>query len=679
MGRDRPRHRAVPAAREGPIRAAMEVPQTMPLQFPRLFSPLRIGPREVKNRIVSTSHDAHFGADGYPTDRYIRYHLEKARGGAGLVQAFGTTSVHRTSPGAAGNIQILDDSIVPYFSRMAAQIHRFGALVTCQLVHRGRRISSLASRRVPVGPSDVPNERTWEIPHALSVADIREIVDAYATAARRTREGGFDGVELAFFGDMLPDEFLSPSVNRRRDEYGGSLENRARLQREIVTAVRESVGREFIVGVRVSADDFLEGELDLKERLAVARMLDSLNALDFFSVTAGTVRGLHGRPRHVPSSYFPHGIYVDCVAPYKQALRVPVLYAGRIVHPAEAEDILRLGIADLVGMTRAIIADPDLPRKAMDGRLDDIRLCVGANEGCIGRLYMGLPIECVQNPVIGREAELAEIHPAPNRKRVLVIGGGPGGMEAARVSALRGHDVVLVERDADLGGQVRSAARAPGRSEFLGITAWLARQVEKAGVEVRLRTAATPDFVRTQRPEAVIVATGSRPRLPPVSIAGDAWVVTARDVLLERVTLHGRVVIIADDPHMTGPTTADFLAGRGCTVEVITRHYVVGEAIDDTQKPIVLERLLRQGVALTPLTEARAVARQGVQVRHVLTGDTRLLSADAVVVACGGCADDALYRAMEGWPIERFLIGDALSPRRVHDALLEGTRAARAL
>jgi len=332
-----------------------------------------------------------------------------------------------------------------------------------------------------------------------------------------------------------------------------------------------------------------------------------------------------------------------------------------------------------VGMTRAIIADAEMPRKAMEGRLDEIRLCVGANEGCIGRLYMGLPIECVQNPAVGREAELAEIRPAARRRRVVVIGGGVAGMEAGRVAALRGHEVILLEQDAELGGQVRSAARAPGRGELLGIAVWLARQVDTAGVDVRLRTAATPDLVRSLRPEIVIVATGSRPRLPPIPIAAEASVVSAQDVLLERVTVRGRVVVIADDPHMTGPTTADFLVGRGCAVEVVTRHYLVGEAIDDTQKAIVLQRLLRQGVILTPLTEARAIVREGVRVRHVLTGDIRLLSADTVVVACGGCANDDLYRATEDWPVERLLIGDALSPRRVHDAVLEGTRAARLL
>ncbi len=648
-------------------------------RFPLLFSPLRIGPAEVTNRIVSTSHDAHFGAGGHPTDRYVRYHVEKAKGGAGLVQAFGTTSVHPSSPGAAGNIQNFDDSIIPYFQRMAAEIHRYGALVTCQLVHRGRRMSSLASRRAAVSPSDVPNERTWEVPHQLSIAEIRELVDAYASAALRTRRGGFDGVELAFFGDMLPDEFLSPTVNRRTDEYGGSLANRFRFLREIVLAVREAVGRDFVVGVRVSADDFLEGELDRAERLAVARLLDELGALDFFSVTAGTVKSLGGRPRHVPSSYFPHGVYLDLVAPYKQAVHAPVIYAGRIVHPVEAEDVLRRGIADLVGMTRAIIADPEMPRKAMTGRLDDIRACVGANEGCIGRLYMGLPIECVQNPAIGREAELAEIQPARRRKRAVVIGGGPGGMEAARVAALRGHEVVLLEQDDVLGGQVRAAARAPGRGEFLGITAWLARQTEKAGVEVRLGTPATPELVRALHPDVVIVATGSRPRIPPVPIASDALVLSAQDVLLERAVPRGRVVIIADDPHMAGATTADFLAGRGCAVEVMTRHYLVGEGIDDTLKPLILERLLRQGVTLTPMVEARAVLRDGVRVRHVLTGDTWQIPAESVVVACGGSANDALYRAMHDWPVERHLIGDARSPRRVHDALLEATRVARAL
>jgi 2,4-dienoyl-CoA reductase-like NADH-dependent reductase (Old Yellow Enzyme family) len=240
---------------------------------------------------------------------------------------------------------------------------------------------------------------------------------------------------------MLPDEFLSPLVNRRTDEYGGSLENRLRFSCEIVRAVREAVGRAFVVGARLSADDFQEGEPGRADRLEVARILDSLGALDYFSVTAGTVKGLAGRARHVPSSYFPHGVYLDLVAPYRQSVRVPVIYAGRIVDPAEAEDVLSRGIADLVGMTRAIIADPEMPRKAQAGRLGDIRVCVGANEGCIGRLYMGLSIECVQNPAVGREAELAEIRPAARRKRTVVVGGGRAGLEVARVAALRGHEV----------------------------------------------------------------------------------------------------------------------------------------------------------------------------------------------------------------------------------------------
>jgi len=296
-------------------------------QFRLLFTPIRIGSAEAKNRIVSTSHDAHFGERGFPTDRYIRYHVEKAKGGAGLVQAFGTASVHPSSPGGAGNISLFDDAVIPHFRRMAGQIHQQGAIVTCQLVHRARRMSTLASRQPAMGPSAVPNERTGETPHELSRSEIREIVDAYAAAALRVSRGGFDGAELALFGDMLPDEFLSPLVNRRKDEYGGSLENRLRFSFRIVRAVRDAVGPGFIVGVRLSAEDFQEGELSRAERLEVARMLDALAALDYFSITAGTVKGLGGRARHVPSSYFPHGVYLDLVAPYKRAVRVPVIYA----------------------------------------------------------------------------------------------------------------------------------------------------------------------------------------------------------------------------------------------------------------------------------------------------------------------------------------------------------------
>ena len=647
--------------------------------FPRLFSPLIIGQYELKNRIVSTSHDAHFGAHGLPTDRYIRYHVEKARGGAALVQVFGTTSVHPTSPGGAGNINNWDDSIIPPFRALADQVHALGALITCQLVHRGRRASSAVTRVPLLAPSDEPNERTGEVPRTMSREEIAMIVSAYAAAAERTVRAGFDGVEVAMLGDMLPDEFLSPVVNRRTDEYGGSFEGRLRFPTELLTAVREALGRQHLLLVRMSADDFLPGELTREERLEVARRFDALDVVDVFSVTAGTVKTLAGRSRHVPSSYAPHGVYLPLIQGFREALHTPVLYAGRIVHPAEAERVLADGAADLIGMTRAIIADPEMPRKAAEGRLDDIRLCVGANEGCIGRLYQGLPIECVQNPAIGREAELADVTPASRPRRVLVVGGGPAGLEAARVAAMRGHEVILLERQARLGGQVPIAARAPGREEMAGITDWLERQVRKLGVDVRLDIDGDQDEIRRLKPDVVVVATGSIPRIPKATVYGGVDILFPADVLGGAPLAGRRIVVLAEDPHMAGPTTADFLAAGGYEVTVLTPGYSVGEAIDDTLRPVVLTRLLTQGVTLVPLQQAVEIREDHVVAEHVLTGARSTFAADAVVAATGNRANDALYHALRGNVSTLLLVGDAAAPRRIHEAILEGTRAGRAI
>lgn len=648
----------------------------MDSRFPHLFSPLRVGNFTLKNRIVSTSHDGHFGQGGLPGSRYIAYHVAKARGGAGLVQAFGTTSVHPTSTSGAGNINIWDDSVIQPFTEMADQIHSHGALVTAQLVHRGRRSTGLLSHQPPMAPSDLPNERTGETPRVMSVADIRDMITAYADAAERTVKGGFDGVELAVYGDMLPDQFLSPVVNTRTDEYGGDFDRRLRFCVELFHAVREAIGAERLLIARVTADDFLPGELNAEERLEVARRFDSLGLIDLFSVVGGTIKSITGRAKNVPSSYFPKGVYLPLAAPYKRALSVPVLYAGRIVEPAEAEAALAEGSTDLVGMTRAIIADPEMPRKAEEGRVDDIRTCVGANQ-CIGRLYMGLPIECIQNTTIGREEELADMPPAGRARKVVVVGGGPGGLEAARVAASRGHDVVLLERNDDVGGQIRVAARAPGRAELLGIPSWLSKQLAKLGVEVRTGVDATPSTVLELRPEVVVVATGSVPRAPLARVDPEVNLMFAQDVLKGAVAPRGRVLIVSDDPFKFGPTTADFLAEKGQDVMILAPHYTIADGVDDTVKPVLVGRLIEQGVELHPLQQAVEISEGRVIAEHVLTGQRTTFEADSIVAACGNRAHDPLSDALESEVGEIHVVGDALAPRGVHEALLDATRAAR--
>src|SRR5581483_678333 len=377
--------------------------------------------------------------------------------------------------------------------------------------------------------------------------------------------------------------------------------------------------------------------------------------------------------------YHPHLLYSELAAMTRAVVRVPVILAGRGRPAEQAEGARAAGACDLVGMTRALIADPGLPRKVAAGRLADVRVCVGASEGCIGRLRQGKAISCVQNPVIGREAELAEIRPAARPKRVVVVGGGVAGLEAARVAALRGHRVTLLEAAPALGGQVLAAARAPKREDYAGIVHWLAGQVRQLGVEVRLSAPATAADVVAMAPDAVVVATGATPRVPELPGVDLPHVATAVDVLLGRVRPGPRCIVVDEDGHFAAPTTADLLAGRGCQVTLVSRYFMVGEDIDEGIRADLYARLFGQGGVLAPLTAAVAIVPGGLRTRHAFSGAETTREADTVVLAFGGRAEDALYHELDGRVPELRLVGDAVSPRRIHDAILDGTRAARAL
>src|SRR5213083_2686636 len=372
-----------------------------------LLSPIKLGHTTAKNRIVSTPHGAAYGERGGLTDRYIRYHEEKAKGGCGTVMMFGSSSIHPTSVNDWAEINNWDDSIIPQFQEMSTAIHRHGALCLSQISHRGRRGHSWYSGTPLWGPSDTREERHREWPHIMTKAEIREVIDCWAAAAVRLKKGGYDGCDIPIYGGHLLENFLSQLANTRTDEYGGSLDNRMRLTKEAL--------------------------------LEVARKTDALGIADYWMVSGSNSETLRFEEMVTPTLYLPHALYADLAAATRSVVKVPVILAGRVSTPEQAETVLASGVCDMVGMTRAMIADPEMPKKAMEGRLDDIRTCVGASEGCIGRLRMGKSITCVQNPLIGREAELGVIAPAQKAKRVVVIGGGVGGLEAARVAALRGH------------------------------------------------------------------------------------------------------------------------------------------------------------------------------------------------------------------------------------------------
>jgi dimethylglycine catabolism A len=648
-----------------------------------LFSPTRLGGLTLKNRIYSSGHAEAMADGGKPGERLRRYHEAKARGGCALTIVGGSSSVHPSSPAAAWKqIANHDDSIIPAYRALADAVHRHDCLVFTQLTHLGRRAQSDADGPgVLLAPSQIPERVHREVPHALEPEQIAELVRAFGDAARRCRDGGLDGVELSMAHNHLIDQFWSPRFNERHDEYGGSLENRLRFGLEVLAEIRRQAGRDFVVGARISGDERTPGGLTAHDMAEIARRLAGSGLLDFLSIIGGAAHDYALQAAAIPNMSYEAGVYLPLAAAVKRAVPgIPVLHASRIVDPVHAGRIVAAGEVDVVGMTRALIADPDLPRKSREGRLDDIRTCVGANEGCIDRIYLGKAVSCVQNPATGREGELAEVRPAPPSTRVVVVGGGVAGLEGARTAALRGCRVVLLEKTDQLGGQVLLAARAPARAEYAGIARYLASQVRKLGVEVRLGVDATAELVLAERPDAVIVATGSHPFVPPVPGSDGKHVVTDRDVLAGEAKV-GASVVVVDDVHTEEAlSTAELLLDQGRRVEVISPLFYVGQDVGITSVAPLYARLYGKGVVLTPCTELRAIEGTTVIVANVFSGaERRIEPVDTVVLAAGSRSTDALYRSLRGQVARLYAVGDCVAPRGVHQAILDGTRAARAL
>jgi mycofactocin system FadH/OYE family oxidoreductase 2 len=651
-------------------------------EFRHLFTPLQVRDLTLKNRILSTAHAEAMAEDGKPGHRLRAYHEAKARGGAALTIIGGSTSVHPSSPAAAWNmIANHDDSIIPAYRAIAHDVHRHECRIMSQLTHLGRRArSDVEGWHVLLAPSQIPETVHREAPHELEPEQIAMLVRAFGDAARRCREGGLDGVELSYAHNHLADQFWSPLFNRRTDGYGGSLENRMRFSFEVLHEIRRQVGRDWVVGVRISGDELTGGGLAAADMAEIGRRLAASGLVDFLSVVGGAAHTLRLQAGAVPNMSYPLGVYVPLAAAIKAAVPgLPIFHATRIVDPVQADRILAEGAIDLVGMTRALIADPEMPRKAREGRLDDIRRCVGANEGCIDRIYQGKPVGCVQNPGAGREAELADPVPATQRKRVIVVGAGVAGLETARVAALRRHQVVLFEREPEVGGQVLIAARAPGRADYAGIVRFLTRQVEMLHVDCRLGVEATVVTVLAEAPDVVIVATGAHPHVPHLPGLDGKHVVTDRDVLLDRVTVGERVLVVDDVHTEQGLSAAECLLDRGHRVEVISRLFYPGQDVGITSIVPLYTRLFAKGVTLTPHVDLVAIEGSTVRVANAYTGaERRIEGIDTVVLSMGSRSTDALYRALKGRVPALHAVGDCVAPRGVHAAILEGARVGRA-
>jgi 2,4-dienoyl-CoA reductase-like NADH-dependent reductase (Old Yellow Enzyme family)/thioredoxin reductase len=628
----------------------------MAASLPALFSPIQVGRLTLKNRIYSSGHAEAMAEGGRPGARLARYHEAKARGGCALTIFGGSSSFHPSSPAAAWKqIANHDDSIIPAYRVLADAVHAHGCHVFTQLTHMGRRAQADGEEaNVLLAPSQIPERVHRDVPHELEAEQIAELVRAFGEAGRRCREGGLDRIELSMAHNHLIDQFWSPLFNQRLDEWGGSLDNRMRFGLNVLREVRRRVGRDFVVGARISADELTLGGLTAADMAEITRRLAASGLVDFLSIIGGGAHTYELQAAAVPNMSYPTGVFVPLAAAIKQAAPgLPIFHASRIVDPVHADRVVAAGHIDVVGMTRALIADPELPRKAREGRLDDIRTCVGANEGCIDRIYLGRPVTCIQNPVTGREAELAQAHAAAKRKMVVVVGGGVAGLEAARMAAVRGHRVVLFEKPAELGGQVLLAARAP---------------------------ALTPPAVLAEHPDAVVVATGSHPFVPPAPGSDGKHVVTDRDVLSGEAQVGANVVVVDDVHTQEALSTAELLLEQGKRVEVISPLFYVGQDIGVTSIAPLYKRLFTRGVALTPGTELRAIEGSAVIVANVYSGaERRIEGVDTVVLAAGSRSTDTLYRALKGQVAELYAVGDCVAPRGVHQAILDATRVARAI
>lgn len=647
-------------------------------RWERLLSPIRVGRTEIRNRALSTAHGTGFGRDGTVNDRHIAYHVARAQGGIGLI-VMEATSIDGASLSVTTGMRTIDassDAVIPGYRRIAAAVHAEGASIFTLLSHSGRNAVMARDGRPPVAPSPIPMDRTRDIPHELEEDEIQEIVRSFATAAVRCREGGLDGVELSFTHGNLVQQFLSPYSNFRTDRYGGSEDNRLRLAREVLEATRAAVGDDFTFGIRFSATELVEGGYTLEDGVRYAQLMHDWGRLDFIDVSAGTNSSMWSRPIHYPAIDSPEKPLVPYARAIRQAVPVPVFCVGKISDPQEAENILAAGDADMVGMTRAHIAEPAIIRKLMEGRADDIRPCIHANESCFAGLRRFGEIACMFNPRTGREDQWPRLEPTAEYRSVMVVGGGPAGLEAARVAAKLGHDVVLHERLDVLGGQVRFIAQTPHRRDYRILTDWLARQARRSGVLVRLESEVTAAMVTAAAPDVVIVATGAhdtRPRLPG---ADGARVLTAREAIADPGRA-GRSVVIGDwDGRYMAMSVAETLVLRGCLVEIVASTFYVGEDAELMTWRVTYDRLLRLGVRMAPLEELVAIADGGVTARRT-DGSTRQIEADTVVLCSRGTSDRQLYRELKGKVDQLYAIGDCWSPRQIEQAMYEGARAGR--
>ncbi len=646
-------------------------------QFKYLFSPLQIGKVVVPNRISFSAHLTNLAEHNLPSEKHMYYLAERAKGGAGLIITE-EQSVHPTDHSYEKLLDAFKPEVIPGYRRICRAVHEYETKIFAQLNHNGGQGDGSYSRLPVIGPSPVPDFMFREVPKEMEIEDIREVIEYFCRAASHVREGGFDGIELQIGHSSLMRQFLSPLTNLRADDYGGSPENRMRFPLEVIGAVRRTVGADYTPGIRLCADEMVQGGLTLEDTREMARRFEATRKIDFIDLSLATFYNLYlvGASMHSPLGYT-----IPLSAGIKEVVELPVFCTGRINDPVMAERVLADGQADMIGMVRAQICDPEMANKAREGRLEEIRSCVADNQGCYGRVGLNKTIGCIQNPNIGFEKDrgAGSIKPAPIKKKVLVIGGGPAGLRAAVVAAQRGHTVTLYEKADKLGGQVNIAALGAGREEIGAVIRNEENQLKLLPVEIVLNKEVTAEFVMEQNPDVVIVATGSVPKESPLPGADGPHIFNVWQALLNEKDVGEKVLFIDNDGHHQATATAELLAERGRKVHIVTSSPTIGSELGPPQDSYLShQRLAQKGVTFTP--DFAVVEIKGLEVNglNFYSNEWQTFSDyDSVVYALGNRAEDGLYKALKGRVKELYRIGDCVAPRKIDMAILEGENVGR--
>ncbi len=671
-----------------------------------LLRPYRLKHLALRNRVMSTAHEPAYSDDGIPKERYRLYHVEKAKGGAALTMTAGSAVVSRDSPPAFGNLLAYKDEIVPWLRELADECHGHGAAVMIQLTHLGRRTGWNKADWLPVlAPSPLREPAHRAFPKTIEEWDMDRIVADYASAAQRMQAAGLDGLEIEAYGH-LPDGFWSPATNTRTDEYGGSLDNRMRFSLRVVQAMRDAVGPDFLLGLRMVADEAWDIGMSRADGIEIARRFKASGMVDFLNIIRGHIEHDNALNEVIPLAGMRSAPHLDFAGEVRAEVGIPVFHAARIADVATARHAIASGKLDMVGMTRALLADPHIVAKVVRGEEQNIRPCVGATY-CLDRIYEGHEALCIHNAATGREATMPHvIARSAERKRVVVVGAGPAGLEAARVAAERGHSVLLFEATEKAGGQILLATRAPRRRDLIGIVDWRIAQLERLGAELRYSTYATQDDVLAEAPDIVVVATGGVPNTD-ILASGNELVASSWDIISGQVKAAPRTLVFDDNGAHPGMQAAEALAEAGSAVEIVSPERFFAPEMGGMNHALYARAFNRLGVRVTINSRLMSVRRDGNELVATIGSDYGARSeerrVDQVVVEHGTLAADELYWALQphsknlgevdyeslvaGRPqtvvrhaagkFRLLRIGDAVHSRNIHAAVYDGLRYAK--